>query len=104
MSTCNNCLLCHKYKAVKASKDLPLFSNGTWQTILLPPRQLRVHAHIYAQRVKNSKQIAVRRVGRPRLRWEDDVRVDMGKMKIQDWRMMAVDREAWKRIVERSET
>ena len=27
----------------------------------------------------------IRRIGRQRLRWEDDVRVDLRKVKIQNW-------------------
>jgi len=37
------------------------------------------------------------RNGTPRLRRENDVRADLGKMKIQNWGQMAMDREAWKR-------
>jgi len=31
------------------------------------------------------RPVAVRRIGRPKFRWEDDVREDMGKMKIWNW-------------------
>lgn len=44
------------------------------------------------------------RVARQRLRWEDDVRADLEKMKIQNWSKMAMDGEAWKRIVEHAKT
>jgi hypothetical protein len=47
---------------------------------------------------------AVRRIGRLTLRWEVDVRMHLGKMKIQNWSKMAMDREAWKRIVEQART
>ena len=50
------------------------------------------------------RPIAVRRIGRPRLRWEGDVREDMGKMKIQNGSKMAMKREAWKRTVEQAKT
>jgi hypothetical protein len=36
------------------------------------------------------------------LRWESDVTVELGKMKIQNWSKMAMDREAWKRNVEQA--
>ena len=39
---------------------------------------------------------------RPRLRWKGDVREDLGKMKIQNGSKMAMERDAWKRIVEHS--
>jgi hypothetical protein len=37
---------------------------------------------------------AVRKFGRPRLGGEDDVRVDLGKMKTQNWNKMAMDKDA----------
>jgi hypothetical protein len=46
------------------------------------------------------RPIEIRRIGRQRLWWEGEIREDMGKMKIQNWRKMAMDREAWKRKVE----
>jgi hypothetical protein len=48
--------------------------------------------------------IAVRRIGKPRIRWEDDVSTDLGEMKIQNLSKMAVDRKEWKRIVEQAKT
>jgi hypothetical protein len=51
------------------------------------------------RRKTERRPIAVRRVGRPRLRW-DEVRSDLGKLWIQNWSKMATDIEAWKRIIE----
>lgn len=31
---------------------------------------------------------------------EEDIIKDLGKMKVQDWSKMAMDRDAWRRIVE----
>jgi hypothetical protein len=50
------------------------------------------------------RPIAVRRIGRPSLRWEGDVRVDLGKMKIQNGSKMAMEKEAWKRTVGQAKT
>jgi hypothetical protein len=52
------------------------------------------------KRITEWRPIALSRVGRPRLRWEDDVRADLGKMYILNWSKMAMDREALKRTVE----
>jgi len=38
------------------------------------------------------------------LRWEDDVRADLGKIKIQHWSKLAMDRERWKRSDEQAKT
>jgi len=56
------------------------------------------------KRITERRGIAVRRIGRPSVRWEDGVRQDLGKMEIQNWSRMAVDRETWRRIVEQAET
>jgi hypothetical protein len=45
------------------------------------------------KRITEWTPIAVR-IGRQRLRREDNVRVDLGKMKIQNWSKMAMDGEA----------
>jgi hypothetical protein len=50
-------------------------------------------------RITEWRPTAVGRIGRPRLRWEKGVREDLGKIKIQNWSKMVMDREAWKRIV-----
>ena len=50
------------------------------------------------------RPVAVRRFGRLRVIWEDDVRMDPGKKKVQNWRKMTMDREALKRIVGQAKT
>jgi hypothetical protein len=37
------------------------------------------------KRITERRLIAIRRIGRPRYRWEDDVRANVEKMKIQNW-------------------
>lgn len=56
------------------------------------------------KRITGWRPIGVRWIGRQRLRWEGDIREDMGKRKILNWRKMAMDREAWKRNVEQAKT
>ena len=51
------------------------------------------------KRITEQRPIAVRRIGLLRCRWEVDVRVNLEKMKIQNW-VRCLDRETWKRIVE----
>jgi hypothetical protein len=45
------------------------------------------------------KLYAIRRRGKPKTRWLNDVPTDLRKMRINEWRDRARDREAWRRIV-----
>jgi hypothetical protein len=46
------------------------------------------------------KLYATRRRGRPKMRWLDDVSMDLRKMGVKKWRGRTWIREAWRRIVE----
>ena len=45
------------------------------------------------------KLYATRRRGRPKMRWLDDVFTDLRKMRINEWRDRAKERESCRRIV-----
>ena len=53
---------------------------------------VRMNKERTVKRVTEWRTVAVRKAGTLRLGWEDNVRGDLGKMKIQNWRKMAVDR------------
>ena len=44
--------------------------------------------------MKTLRLIAVGRIGRPKLRWESDVRGDVGRMRIRNFTEMTIGREA----------
>jgi hypothetical protein len=45
-----------------------------------------------------------RPLGRPKNRWEDDIRNDMKKLKIKNWTNCIHDRNNWKLYVEKAKT
>jgi hypothetical protein len=52
------------------------------------------------KRVLKGKLCAARRIGRPRIRWMEDVITDIRKMGISGWKERARNRDQWRRIVE----
>jgi hypothetical protein len=45
-----------------------------------------------------------RSLGRPKNSWEDDVKSDITKMKITDWKDCIRNRTKWKKLVEKTKT
>ena len=49
------------------------------------------------------KRISRRPTGRPKTRWAgDDVRKDIQKIKVPNWKTLAQDRRRWKELVEKA--
>jgi len=56
------------------------------------------------RKITEWKPNKTRPVGRPRLRWMDQVEEDLRRMKIIGWRVKIEDRQVWNRIVEQTKT
>jgi hypothetical protein len=54
------------------------------------------------KRIYKWKPLASRPIGRPKIRWEDDIRKDLQTMRIENWKKNVLDRDFWKAIVERT--
>jgi len=50
------------------------------------------------------KPMLTRPLGRPKSRWEDDIRKDMKKLKMKNWTSCIQDRNNWKLYVEKVKT
>jgi len=48
------------------------------------------------------KPISRRPIGRPKIRWEDDVRKDIQKSKMPNWKTLVQDRRRWKELFEKA--
>jgi hypothetical protein len=53
-------------------------------------------------RIYKWKPLASRPIGRPKTRWEDDIRKYLQTMRIKNWKKSVLDRDFWKAIVERA--
>jgi hypothetical protein len=56
------------------------------------------------KKITNWKPVAPRHIGRPELRWKEDVRNDLKVMKGQNWKKLAQSRNKWKGIIEEAKT
>jgi hypothetical protein len=50
------------------------------------------------------KYISKMPIGRPKTRWEDDVRKDIQKLKMPNWKTLVQDKRRWKEFVEKAKT
>jgi hypothetical protein len=50
------------------------------------------------------KPMSTRSLGRPKSRWEDDVKNDLKNMRINNWRDCIRNRRKWKEFVEKAKT
>jgi len=56
------------------------------------------------KKIFNWKPLTKRSQGRPKHRWEDNIKQDIYQMKIQNWIACVQDRGKWKEVVEKAKT
>jgi hypothetical protein len=57
-----------------------------------------------AKTIYKWKPYTTRPKGRPRARWKDDVRNDLRKMGVTNWKQRMQERKKWKEIIEQAKT
>jgi hypothetical protein len=70
------------------------------QRMRWPGRIERMQDTTIPKKMLYGKLYATRRRGRPRMRWLDDVSMNLRKMGVSRWRDRTRNREAWRHIVE----
>ena len=50
------------------------------------------------------KPISKRPMGRPKIHWEDDVKKDIQRLKVPNWKTVVQDRKRWKEVFEKAKT
>ena len=56
------------------------------------------------KKIFNWKPLTKRSQGRPKCRWEDNIKQDICQMKIKNWIACVQDRRKWKEVVEKAKT
>jgi hypothetical protein len=56
------------------------------------------------QRIIIWKPMSKRPIGRPKIRWEDDVLEDIKSMNARSWKKVVQNRDSWKKVVEQART
>jgi hypothetical protein len=57
-----------------------------------------------AKRILEWKPMGNRPLGRPRLRWLDDVCDDLKVLKVRNWKELAMDKKAWNDLSKKDKT
>ncbi|PSN32587.1 hypothetical protein C0J52_21314 [Blattella germanica] len=52
----------------------------------------------------DASPVGRRKVGRPKLRWQDNVYADLTKAGIKRWRLRAFDRRDWSAVLRKAKT
>jgi len=64
----------------------------------------RMGQAIPTRKLLDWKPMGTRPVGRPRLRWQEDVMEDLKKLKVKNWKETAEDRRTWRHLAEKAKT
>ena len=56
------------------------------------------------QKIKRWKPLSKIPIGRPKIRWKDDVLEDIKSMNVHNWKNEAQNRDRWKKVVEQART
>jgi hypothetical protein len=54
------------------------------------------------QKIKRWKPTSKRPIGRPKMRWKDNVFEDVKSMNVRSWKNAAQNRDSWKKVLERA--
>ena len=63
---------------------------------------MRMNNDRILKKIFDTKPDGVRRVGRPKLRWENGVDQDMRILEVKNWKKVALDRDDWAKLLKKA--
>jgi hypothetical protein len=54
------------------------------------------------KKVFNTKPIGIWKIGRPKLKWGDDVIQDVKTLGVKNWRNVAMEKESWQKLTRKA--
>jgi hypothetical protein len=63
---------------------------------------IRMDNNRTVNKVFNTKPIGTRNIGRPKLRWEDHVILDIKTLGVKKWRNVAMEKESWQKLLRKA--
>jgi hypothetical protein len=54
------------------------------------------------KKVFNTKPVGIRKIGSPKLRWEDDLIQDIKTLGVKNWRNVAMGKESWQKLLRKA--
>jgi hypothetical protein len=96
---------------IRNNAELDQVINGADIVRFIKARRIKWLGHLQrmdtsriAKRILELKPIGRRSLGRPRLRWLDDVCDDLKVLDVRNWKELAMDRKAWTGLPEKAKT
>lgn len=90
---------------MRPNEETRLLTGQPLITSVIKSRRLQWAGHVarapptrYIRQVLDGRPTSPRPLGRPRLRWEDNVSMDAGLLGVPNWRETCQDREVWRGI------
>jgi len=96
---------------MKTNQELDKIIKHKNTIIFARAQRLGLYGHIermqetrMVKAIHSWKPISQRPTGTPKIRWEDDVKKDIQKLKVPNWKTFVQDRRRWKEVVKKDKT
>jgi hypothetical protein len=92
----------HNYKLHEILKDSNNVNYIKAKRLAWAGHVMRVNDSRTVKKIFNIKLEGVRRVGRPKMRWEDCVDQDMRILEVKNWKKVALDTDEWAKLLKKA--